>query len=374
MARNYKSKTTEQILSSKGFPKPQFTKEELAVIAREQTKLIDEDMKREINDFADKVLKPWFDLSTAAQEAGQDDPVTKAMADLGRESPLRATNVPEFRAAGGPRAALSKAIFSSHCDLTFLTPPYPPDSTFGGPSPEQVGADVEGLGLGYKTRSMLAIPAEGVLSVGVANGRHGNLWTYPSADRWRYGDANSAGANILYIVDVPYSPFPVYTRMEVAIDVTIGDGSPYAPIGLIRGFEDSIGYGVVGVMGIIHLTLVGSMSDGGPRKDRKKFLCEWGSASTGGSDSAGTSVYENNFSLSATLGMKPGATWSAVTVAVNLLAFRAGVDDPSGGWSGVDLRTPDVPTSDIWFGRRAGGPIRIPQMSISFCQHPVFEE
>ena len=149
--------------------------------------------------------------------------------------------------------------------------------------------------------------------------------------------------------------------MKVTVDVRIGEASE-SPVLLFRGANGSAGSGLVGVMGVIFLTLISSRAIGGSRTQRKRFLLSWKSNII---NSFSNTLYEPVFSLSETLGLRPGREGSAIIgVGVQLLAFRAGVDDPRGGFSGVDFRGSG--TSPLWWGGPRG-PIRIPEISVVFC-------
>lgn len=363
--RDTKDRSIREILSRKKIPRFRFTTREQRIIAREQARIVDSLMKREVDALATHVLKPWLDLSKAVGETGHDSAFAKAMTKMRQQTLLHLGDFSDPRTPDGALTTLHKAASVSLCSGILSQPPY----FFGNPLTESFGS---GTAIpGFKTRSELAIPTEGALSVGAANGRITDDNIYPSRDSWLFGDANSADANIWHFVS-PEVPLTMATRLEVTVDVAIGETTLINPVGLLSGSPDSFGSGLVGVLGVIYLSVFAKDSMRSSA-NRKRFLLRWQSE-LGNSDSGGSSGYLRSFSISQTLNLKPGETFILVIVGARLLAFRAGVNDPAGGFSGVDLRTPYSPTHPLWFGQPAGGPIRIPQISLTFCPLPVITQ
>lgn len=363
--RKRKPTSIREILVAKGVPKLGLTKAEERIIHNEQEKYVKKLMEREIDELG-QLLKPRLDLEKAMQEAGPDSPLAEAVKDISPKARRYTEDHLGFRAPPRAREAASTALRSRNCDVSVLTPPY----FKGHPIPEEVGDDATGAFAGL-TSSALAIPSAGTLSIGVANGQ----WLrthWPSSEKWLFADANSARASIFHFLpfSVPEPPvFPRKKRMEVTIDVIVGDPvqPPIDPLKLITGSLP----GWVGVMGVMSLTLAGDQETWAPRTNRKIFLLR-SAASPGTIPFPINDIDLGQFSLSETLVLKPGATWAAVNVLASLWAFRAGVSDPLGGFSGIDLRTqdPSIPTHAIVPGQAAAGPIIIDTMGIALCPLP----
>lgn len=361
--RKRKPKSIGQILVAKGVPKLELTKAEERIIHNEQEKYVKKLMEREIDELR-QLLKPRLDLEKAMQEAGPDSPLAQAVKGISPKPRRYTEDHLGFRAPPTAREAASTALRSRNCDVSVLTPPYSP----GHPLSEEVGDDVTGALAGlFWTSSELAIPSAGALSVGVANGRW--LQTdWPSSHNWPGGDANSASAWITHLRHFIGPEFPVKKSMEVTIDVIVGDpgGLSIDPRKLLPGGPANTW---VGVKGVMSLTLAGDQETWAPRTNTKTFL--WETAASPGSthlpiDDIDDIPLEEQFSLSETLVLKPGATWAAVKVLASLYAFRGSVDVPLAGFSEIDLRTqdPSFPTHAIAPYQLAAGAIIIDTMSI----------
>lgn len=361
-----KPKSIREILAAKGVPKLELTKAEERIIHNEQEKYVKKLMEREIDELR-QLLKPRLDLEKAMQEAGPDSPLAQAVKDMSPKARRYAEDHLGFRAPPRAREAASTALRSGKCDVSVLTPPY----SKGHPISEEVGDDVTGAHAGsFKTSSALAIPSAGTLSVGVANGR----WVHtdwPSSHNWPGGDANSARASIFHFLpfSVPEpSGFTLKNSMEVTIDVIVGD--PVRPPVHPFKLEPPSLAGLVGVMGVMSLTLGGDQETWAPRTNTKTFLLRT-VVPPGATPLPVDDIDLEQFSLSETLVLKPGATWAAVNVLASLRAFRVGVGVPHGltGFSAIDLRTqdPSIPTHAIAPYQLAAGPIIIDTMCIALC-------
>ncbi len=359
--------TIEEILSSHEVPKLSFTGTEQAIIAREQRSRVGGLFKSEFDAVSIRILKPWLELSTAAHQAGPDSLSGKTMEEIRRGAIPRTIDHADLRVPPISGLLRDGILRSSHCSTITLEPPYtaggPLVSAVGGPLVEQVGdAVIKRDGpldpAVWKTTSSLALPAEGILSLGVGNGNFlGSI--YPSRDGWLFGDANSATAELFYIAVNPKGSCPNLTSAQVTIDVSIQNPILGGHALLLPGGANSTGHGLVGLFGKMYLTLHGAKSLGGPRTSSKTFLLSW----TPGS---GVGEWEPNFSLSETIGLGPGAGLIAISIAVKLQAFRAGVDDPSGGFSGIDCLIDTIPTASV-VPFRGPGPIKIQTIGMTFC-------
>jgi len=317
-------------------------------------------VKREFDAYAEQVFKPSMDLAKVAQDAGADSPLAQSMEALARGSPILPVQ-PSDPAAPCRTSLQMHVLPGGLCRPPVVEgPPY----TIGGPIPEQVGPPATGPSSVFRTFSSLAVPAVGKLSVGVANGNLGALGTYPSSDGWLFGEANIAGANILHVASVSGGPYTVPACVHVSVNVQAGHPTMPFPYALIEGGSGSTGNGLVGIFGKMYLELYGANPIGEvPRRTSHVFVLAWKSRS----GIPVSTVFPLNFSMSETLGLRPGSNWVAANIAVRLMAFRAGVDDPAGGFSGIDLRAPDEITHGLWFLQPAGGPIQISNLTMTFC-------
>lgn len=358
MAKNYgklaQRGRSVDILSSKATAQPIFTDEEKKTIAGEHGRLVDDLWKQDIDALA-RELKPQLDL---LQAAVSDKSLIRAIEARGLGTNL---------GVGGQTIALEAHMAHSSalslCDGHLTSPPY----TSGDPMTEEFGADVIPLsGPGdLKTFSELALPAEGALSVGVSNGNFFESTIHPSAEDFVLGDANSARASIgYYLACVPGAPLQRATRMNVTIDVAVGEPSRSFFL-LMVGDPLSPGMGIVGVRGVIYLTLSGSESSG-PQTHTRRFL---NSAQNFVGPIDGSMEPLRNFTVSESLHLGPGATWIYVNVEVRLRAFRFvfGPVEERKGFSMIDLRSPDHDTHRVNFILEPGGPVRIPKISMTFC-------
>lgn len=343
----------QDILARRAPPAFDLSREERAVIEREQRQRIDELFQKELEELARRVFQPRL----APPVVTGDDKTTA----LVRETLARFGEAPRVQAVRPrerpPTARERVADAVASCLVQLRTPPY----TFGWPNPESVGADAEGLPF-FKTSSSLSLDDRGVLSVGVANGRFLGLANYSSSDGWLFGDANSTQANLLETISLPGAPTTTLSLVQITADIRVGETPRIQEVALLPGATGSTGSGLVGVLGKAYLTLLGPRSLGGPPASSELFLLMWRDNA-----SASESMFERDFSLSGTLVFLPGATWVAAIVSVRLMAFRAGVDDPLAGFSGVDLRARDVTTQPLWFLQPAAGPILVPTIGFTYC-------
>lgn len=351
----------EKILASKDPARSPFTGDEVELINRYQQAHSRELAKRDFSAYADRVLSPFMEMAAAAQKAGPDSQLAKDIEALAGGRPNVAAQEPT-RISACTRTSQPGSL---HAELLCRPPLVEgPPYTYGGPAPEQVGPAPSGAASVFATFSNLAVPETGKLSAGVANGTLGALGTYPSLGEWAVGDANFAGANIFQVADVAGGPYEVPSSVSVSVDIDVGHPGMAWPYLMIPGTSDSAGGGLVGVWGTIYLQLYGTkpMSPT-PRTSSRTFL----QALRTWSGSWGATPFPTSFTLSETLGLQPGSTWVVVNLAVELIAFRAGFEDPSGGFCGIDLRAPYEATHGIIPLQPAGGPIQLSNMTFTFC-------
>lgn len=354
----------QRILATKEAAKVPITHHEAESMIRHQQRQLDELVTREFNVYAEQALKASMNLAKLARDAGADSPLQRSMEAMAHDRPLAAA-MPQHSTPPCPAAPRIASLPGGLCLPPMVeTPPY----TTGGPYPagtEVAGPPATGSSSVFRTSSSLANPDKGSLSVGVANGNLGGLGTYPSSGGWLFGDANMVGANILHVVSVPGGPYAVPACVQVTVDIQVGRSIAPAPYILVPGGPGSTGNGLVGLFGKAYLEVYAANPIGpAPRKISHEFLLTWRSRWGG----FGGAVFPITFSLSEALGFGPGAPWVAVNIAVRLMAFRAGVNDPAGGFSGIDLRDPEEITHGLWFLQGAGGPTRLSNLTMTFCQ------
>lgn len=343
----------QEILARRPAPGVTLSQEEIEVFEQEQHRRTEDQLRKDFDRLAEQLFRPRLDLSAIPQNGV---PLDQAVAELGAARQQHPVDPWPATPEPGAREQAARTLFA--CRTVLEIPPY----TTGVPTSEQVGPAPTGALNVFRSSSRLALPELGAISLGVGNGNLLGLGTYPSSTGWLFGDANSAQASLLEILPVPGSP-PIVTlgTLYVTADIRVGGSLSSTPVLLLPGSRSSTGNGLVGVMGTAYLYLYAAGVPG-PRVASRVFLLSW-RAATGDFEHR----FTRNFSVSTSVFLGPGSTWIAAGVSVTLLAFRAGVNDPLSGFSGVDLRTPEVPTSGIWLLQPAAGPIRVPRTAFSFC-------
>lgn len=361
MTNNSLPNEIRRILAAEAAASTPLSEEDVRLLNAYQQKHLDDLFAHEVQVYAEQTFRASLEIAKVAQDAGTDSPLAHSLDALSGGRPAAPGPLQDV-AAG--RCGTSTAVQVLPGGLCRPPVVYYPPYTAGNPNPEDAGPPATGPSSVFRTSSNLAVAETGILSVGAANGNLGGLGTYPSSADWLFGDANLAGASVLHIVPVFGGPYTVPVFVHLSVDVQAGQATQPFPYALIPGGPGSTGNGLVGLLGTMYLELYGANPlTEVPSRASRVFLRAWRSRS--GTPEATT--FPLSFPMSEYLALGPGAGWVAANIAVRVMAFRAGVGDPAGGFSGIDLRAPGEITHGLWFLQPAGGPIHISNLSITFC-------
>lgn len=348
--KKMKCKTIENILASKCAQNVQLDEHEQQIISAQHREIIDGQVKRDFDQLSEQIFKPWFELTKTAQKAGLKSPLAKALKGINSQASIACTS-PSIQSFIDTRAI-------PLCPGELTEPPY----FFGNPSFQSVGISALGVE-GFVTSQEFSIFDVGELSLGAANGRVTDDYRYPSTGNWLFGDANAADANIWEFYFPPSRPI----RMEVTAEINIGDTPLIDPVGFVAGAPESLGDGLVGTYATAYLSI---LSPERSRTVSQRFLFRW-KARSRDSDQTGSSEFLRSFSLSTALNLSGESQGILVIFGARVLAFRAGIDDPKGGFSGIDLRSRAVPTIPLWLGQPPGGPVSLERLNVRYCPNLV---
>ena len=364
----------KSILSSKNFNKPNFTKNEKAVMLSAQRKVFDKLLKQEIDILAKNTVKPWVD------DFALFDKIQKANKGKGASDQLQASHVirtlypPEQIAScppplDTPQRGISPEILFEHetqsCTGVFtIEPPYDD----GDPLVEVRTLNDDPLGV-FDSSSALVVPAEGIISLGVGAGRFPVDETYPAPFEWFLGKYNSVEGSLIHTVLLPSSVADP-TLVTVTAEFKLGVDWPYEAgrFALNPGHAgEAVGDGPVIILGNSLLTLFGDPAFNSGNANYTNFLKLWKSRSTS-CYYFGECKNPRSFSSTESLMLMPGASSFTLVISARLQALLTLV--PGGkltGFAGADLLSPGL--SGLWLlaGTR-GGAIRVPKIRISFCR------
>jgi len=205
------------------------------------------------------------------------------------------------------------------------------------------------------------VAGTGEISVGAANGRLKDS-TYLSDHSWLFGDANTSEASVIRVFQIPPDRF-VGSLSVANIRVTVQ--VPRPQVLLVHGREGSTGRGLVGVFAQVNLTVIpSSLVAMGPARGVSRDLCRiWSTVD----DTSGEQV-SGLLELSESVALRHpphGGSWVAAMVTLSVLAFRAGVGDPNGGFSGIHYwRSGETP---LWPGFFSNAPVRLRTIRFRHC-------
>jgi hypothetical protein len=344
--------------------------------------------------FADVAQRAFARSVYVARRVGGPDPC-----EVGLESSARPNGVHVEPVTASARDALADALRSHKCSgIELHTAPY--GSSIGTPNPQEVGrvaVDSDGTPHPiFHTSKSLGMTTAGVLSLAVANGRNtlGERW--PASHVWGFGSGpdrvgvvdvadvedasdiddgmgtvNFANATNTYLFPtIAHTAQHLFTTMDVTVDMRIGGSMNAFPYQLMAGSFGPLG--LVGVLGVAFLTVRAPSFRGGISTVTVPKTFVLATSTSSGEWPLVPLVRE--FSMSTTVGLPRGAQISSISVSAGLAAFKAGFGD-SGGFSGVDLRLPNIPEGFLgetnqnplfWF-QLATGPIAIESIGLSFC-------
>ncbi len=363
MSRAYKksrsAKAVVELLSTKAASEPHFNESEQAAIAR--------------------YLKATADPGWAAKLRTLDS-------DLRRELALTAQ----------PTTA---STLRDWCDDRVISPPY----TFGHPLVEEAGNDAkifppeskEGDGpssktqrfvpVGLKTYAQLAVPNEGILSLGVGLGKaRAGSWrtVHPPSKEIPQSfpvpggvlEVTQARASLGYLAtDIPPPPIQGNIALNVTVHVTVGD--PPRPFYLfippVRGADQTPFPFLLQAFGSASLVV---LTSGQAAHGEPTLFLERQETITG---PIGSQLELRDLSLSQSLLLERNTRWVFVAVEVRLAVQRWFVLPPPplserAGFVMIDLRSPEHSRQVIHSVLGAGGPVRIPQISMTFCPIEIF--
>ncbi len=361
----YEQTTIEDILQSKRLPRCSFSEAERATIVREHEKLLDRHTPGADEAFT-KELKPLLDLI----QDGDDSGFKNAMAAFVKAASLGTVDT-SIRV---PRGTVTTSfLHREHCTASWsMSPPYL--DADGGPvgdfAEEPAVLDGEPHPF-FVTRTARAYPDEGLLSVGAANGRLSTISgiiEYAPSSSWLFGDENSAVAGIFVPVNFPGGPLTAPETIEVRVSAGIDSPYPASATVFKPGPEGSPGDGRVSVLGTLNLTVYGNTVLNGfaSRTAQITFLRAWESNS-GSSGMVGTTIYENDFSLSTALSVQTGESNVFVEVSVKVWALRAGTEEEPFSFAAVNFSREGAsllyPTNE---GFR-GPPVEIREIEMTLC-------
>jgi len=376
------ARAIENIFSSKIGPTPRFDESEAAAIAEYQRALTERQWAESIRTLNDD-LKHELQLLLAAQ----DDESLRRTLDLRRPVP------PQIVEQSKPQKAHLGALEGlplPGCGAHLTSPPY----TTGDPLVEEVGSNAtvndSGLSLApgfnvLKTFSQLALPEEGALSLGVGLGKFRIANTvlhtvhpasieipFPIGTQPGLLEANRASASIGYfLASIPGTPIGKNTEMNLTVDVTLGD--PLKPFYLVIA---PVPFLWVQAFGVAHLIVISSHVGGSgvtATASQVRFLEH--------REAAGGPIFppivSREFSMSQKLTLKPGAGWVYVGIEIRLEVQRWFIvtippTEDRQGFAIIDLRSSEHNTQNIHYILGPRGPVRVPQISMTFCREQVF--
>lgn len=366
----YEQTTIEDILQSKRVLRCSFSEAERATIAREHARLLDRHAPGADEAFT-KELKPLLDLI----QDGDDSGFKNAMAAFVKAASLGTVDT-SIRV---PRGTVTTSfLHREHCTASWsMSPPYLDAS--GDPvgdfteEPAVLNGEPHPF---FVTRTARAYPDEGLLSVGAANGNLGTISgiiEYAPSSSWKFGDENSAEASIFIPVNFPGGPLTAPETIEVSVSAGIDSVFPGSAILFNPGPEDSAGDGLVAVLGKLYLTVYGNTVFNGfaCRTAQIKFLQAWKSNS-GSSGMVGTTIYQNDFSVSTALSLRAGQSNVLVAVSVNVWALRAGTEDEPFSFAAVNFSREGAGPLFPLNKALSGPPVEIREIGVTLC--PVILE
>jgi len=364
----------KSILSSKNYNKPNFTKNEKAVILSAQRKVFDQLLKHEIDTIAKNTVKPWVDDFALFEKIQKSKKGKTALSQLRASDVIRSLNPPDQIAScplplDTPQRGISPGILSEHdaegCTGVFtIEPPYDD----GDPLVEVRVPNDDPTGV-FDSSSALVVPAEGIISLGVGAGSFPVDETYPAPFEWFFGKYNRVEGSLIHTVLLPSSVADP-TLVTVTAEFKLGVDWPYEAgrFALTPGHDgEAVGDGPVMVLGNTVLTLHGDPAFNSGSANYTNFLKLWVSRSTG-CYYFGECKNPRSFSSTESLLLMPGASSFTVVISARLQALLTVV--PGGkltGFAGADLLSPGLGGLWLLAGSR-GGALRVPKIRMSFCR------
>jgi hypothetical protein len=295
-------------------------------LQRERKKRLDE---------VERALKPRLDALDTPRHAPDDE--RRRIAALERSAAKR---YPPFAAGAFPEPPVTTWLAPT---LSF-TPPYVSGSPLNEQTLDSPLSHSPGKGLVMKTA--WSIPYEGKLSLAAGGGQlfiddFAYYQATPLPDRWTFGDALTVSASIIQDADI--SAFTskaraLTARANVRTWRPMGSGDWGHIIYCWPGLSSAFGRGMIAVVGAVWVSLVTSGSQV-PVSAWKDFL--YGVIHTV-DDEGFWMVDQGDFrpalEVDVSVPVAAGTEYAFVTVTAEVNCLRAGVDDPGGGYVGIDLR------------------------------------
>jgi hypothetical protein len=219
-----------------------------------------------------------------------------------------------------------------------------PPFSFGYPDPEKtIPAPPEFSG--SNQYSVAAFPQDGLLSLGAVGGRLflDGVFTgmdYPMIHSWLFGDAVVVSAHITQVFQIG-ADVKNKTSMRVIVDGKIDESDYTKVIYCYPGLPSSIANGLIAVVGWLYLTLsvdVGSA----PVTIEKDFMHIVVTSDENDNPVYVRTDYDPCFSggnaLVGSIPINSNTNMAVINVAAYVQCLRAGVNNPGGGFVGIDLR------------------------------------
>jgi hypothetical protein len=307
-------------------------------IAESQAAFLQSERKRRLDEIAQK-LKPRLDALSSVQRAPLEErswtpAVERSATSIYPGLAVNRIREPDWAvrwwAKGRPR------------DL----PPWPPTLTFsapyssGSPLTEQtVEAQQPYHRPGLVEKTTWSIPYEGKISLGSGAGRLPGLGTSPLPDRWLLGDALIVSASITQVADIGIFTYESPRTLTAAANVStlrLPD-SPYQIIYCWPGLSSGIAMGTIAAVGSIWVSV--GVSGAAPVSSWKDFLyAVFHGVNDEGSWVADRLDFSPAVEVDVGMPIAAGTQFAFVTVTADVICLRVGVDDPAGGFVGIDLR------------------------------------
>ncbi len=248
---------------------------------------------------------------------------------------------PRWRAEGLPQW-LSR-LPSGWPTLIFIAP-----YTAGYPLEEQtIAAPQDAAPNAVVSKTAWAMPGDGKLSLGAGGGR---IWVegqpiyppWPMPDRWIFGDAIDVSAGIFQLANIGRFTGSAKT---LSVGARVSTWKPLDPwdwpscVYCWPGLNSSFGQGTVAVVASIWMTVAASLTTATVTKSANLLYSVIHSID----DSNNAIVDEDHFypsgvEVNASLAVPAGTQLASVSVEASVICLRTGVDDPGGGFTGIDFR------------------------------------
>ena len=214
MTKRRRTRGVEGILKSKRNAIPRFTPRQQATLTKEFRRLANEQHSRTLAAISEQLVQPTLRELRKARKSLKAEGFQEISKINKQSSESYTASLHAHRPRRGREFKWPLEVPIGYRGTWYLKPPY----QNGSPVPERwtETKDKNGFG-GFSTSAALAVPNEGILSVGAAVGGE----SYPARYRDRFGEYNAALADISHFMTFP-APLADNTRVEVEVRAEIG--------------------------------------------------------------------------------------------------------------------------------------------------------